>query len=401
MKNYFPFLVFIILCYTAISKAQPFDYNKENFLLKKLHYENSSGEKGKTTFIYDINNYLYKAVWELLDSSRYSLNYYTLNNNIVTLVKRDFSDGLSSEKKFVYNDKGLVVEELFQRSDSVEGKAYYHYSEDDELIKLKCENMNGWFNGEIEYAYVNNIRKSANIYRNNKRIGSIKYNYSKNGNLIKEYWDFNGKWSQTFSYEYIDRTCEKWISSNPLLNFPCHYIIEIEKYDFNNESSGPSHFSYVNNGKLIEKTFTRSDGLKTRTTFDYDEQRRLAKSTRFYSYGSKGDFEYYYNSNNQIIEKRLVKDGQLISCESFAYDEHGNLRFARYDNMDLWLTGNIIFELDRYNRLVKGNFISDEGYSAIITFNYIESDLVSKINWLFSFGKTQTYQFTYKSISQD
>ncbi|MDF1551294.1 MAG: hypothetical protein P1P88_25965, partial [Bacteroidales bacterium] len=130
------FLCILALCAVIKNQAQPFDYNTDKYLLKRLHYQNSGGEKGVTTFIYDINNQLYKAVWELLDSSRYSINYYTLNNGNVINVSREFSDKMTSEKTFNYNDNGQIINEYFHRSDSVEGTARYEYDTSKKVIKL-------------------------------------------------------------------------------------------------------------------------------------------------------------------------------------------------------------------------------------------------------------------------
>lgn len=390
------FLSILALCTVIKNQAQPFDYKTDKYLLKRLHYQNSGGEKGVTTFIYDINNQLYKAVWELLDSSRYSINYYTINNGNVVNVSREFSDKMTSEKTFNYNDNGQIINEYFHRSDSVEGTARYEYDTSKKVIKLIADKMNGWFSGELHFSYKNGHRDKAQILIKEKPVGTVHYKYSEDGNLLEEFWDFTGKWTQTFNYEYVKKNCKKWNSSNPLLNMPCFYLINKEDYNYNNETGGPSTFAYDKNGKLLEKIFTRSDGLKTKTNFEYDNGGRLTKSFRQYSDKSKGIFSYHYNSNDQIIEKSFEKPDGYKSYEIFAYDAHGNLRFARYDKMDGWLTGNIIFELDRYDRIKNGKFKADEGFEAQINFDYDKNDLVTKIHWIFSFGKTQTYTFGYK-----
>jgi hypothetical protein len=394
IKRTFAITLLINIIIAASSNAQPFTYNKKQFLLKRLHYQNSSGEKGVTTFIYDKENQLYKAVWELLDSSRYSFNYYKLNNENIVEVNRTFSDKMTSQKKITYNTQNQIIEEYFWRSDSVEGTAKYEYK-NGKLSKLIANKMNGWFTGELHYEYENQMLKQARIFMKGENVGIVYYKFSNIGNLFEEKWQFGEKWSQTFTYEYVEKVCLNWVSSNPLIVIPCPYIVEKEDYDFNKETGGPSEFIYDKGGKLIEKIFTRSDGLKTKTTFEYDAERKLVKSYRNYSDSTKGIFSYYYNSNGQIIEKKFIKPDGFKSNESFAYDIHGNLRFARYDSMDSWLTGNIFFELDRYDRIKSAIFKADEGYIAKITFEYNSEDLITKIHWEFSFGKAQTYSFSY------
>jgi YD repeat-containing protein len=294
IKRTFAITLLINIIIAASSNAQPFTYNKDQYLLKRLHYQNSSGEKGVTTFIYDKENQLYKAVWELLDSSRYSFNYYKLNNENIVEVYRTFSDKMTSQKKFTYNTQNQIIEEYFWRSDSVEGTAKYAYK-NGKLSKLIANKMNGWFTGELHYEYENQTLKQARIFMKGKNVGIVYYKFSNTGNLIEEKWQFGEKWSQTFTYDYVEKVCLNWVSSNPLLVFQCPYIIEKEDYDFNKETGGPSEFVYDKSGKLIEKTFTRSDGLKTKTTFEYDVERKLVKSYRNYSDSTKGIFSYYYN----------------------------------------------------------------------------------------------------------
>jgi len=390
------FLVVLTLVCSIQFSAQPFDYNEGKYLLKRLHYENTGGEKGVSTFIYDAANNLYKGVWELLDSSRHSINYYTINNGRVVELNRYFSDNMTSEKTFVYNSKGLIISESFHRSDSVDGKADYEYDTNDKLVKQVCNKKNGWFTGELHYSYKNGHPNEAKIFRKGKQIGIVTYKYSDDGNLLQEFWDFTGDWTQTFNYEYIKKDCKSWTNSNPLLSLSNCYLIDKENYSFNNKTTGPSFYKYDKSGKLTEKTFVRSDGLKTRTTYEYNKVGTLISAIRHYNDNTEGIFNYQYNSNGQIIEKSFKKPDGTISSESFAYDIHGKLRLARYDNMDGWLTGNIIFELDRYDRVKSGRFESDEGTEALISFIYNKNDLVMQIQWSFSTGENQTYTFDYK-----
>ena len=54
------------------------------------------------------------------------------------------------------------------------------------------------------------------------------------------------------------------------------------------------------------------------------------------------------------------------------------------------------YNQDMYDRVIQGIFTADEGYEALIDFSYDKNDLVRKIKWKFSFGKSQTYTFIYK-----
>jgi len=174
------------------------------YRLEKLHYENSSGEKGVTIFEYSENGIMNTAKWKLLDESRNSSNFYEYDKDRNLIKKyREFSDGITSTQLYEYDKNENLINEYFQRSDGISGITKYEYGENRNLIKANCEGLNGWFYGVITYSNdEKGNRLKADIIQKNKNTGTIDYSYDENGNLIREYWDFNGKWSQTFIYEY-------------------------------------------------------------------------------------------------------------------------------------------------------------------------------------------------------
>jgi YD repeat-containing protein len=180
------------------------NYLFNNFRLIKLHYENSSGEKGLTTFIYDENEIINKAYWQLIDGSRSSENYYTYNEEENLIKKyREFSDGITSTQSYKYDQKENLISEHFNRSDGVTGTTDYKYDKDEKLVKAICSGLAGWFYGTIIYEYDVNGRKFKGIIeKDEKQVGTINFEYDTAGNLLKEYWEFQDSWSQTFIYEY-------------------------------------------------------------------------------------------------------------------------------------------------------------------------------------------------------
>ena len=174
-----------------------------NYMLINLHYENLSGEKGLTTFIYDEKGVMHEAYWELLDGSRSSENYYTYDEDENMVKKyRKFSDGITSTQLYEYDEKGYLISEHFNRSDGVAGSTVYKYDKDEKLVKAICNGLAGWFYGTLIYEYDVNGRKSKGIIeKDEKHIGTIYFEYDTAGNMIKEYWEFPDSWSQTFFYE--------------------------------------------------------------------------------------------------------------------------------------------------------------------------------------------------------
>ena len=375
--------------------------DREAYQLLKLHYENSGGEKGLTTFDYDEKGILDKAVWELDDGSRMSMNFYKHDSDGNLIEKyREFSDGLTSQQLYEYDDHANLIEETFQRSDGVSGTTTYEYDKSGRVVHADCDGLNGWFHGEIRYIYDEAGRKQkADILQKGKNTGTISYSYDDNDNLVKEYWDFSGKWSQTFVHEY--EKCqtvlpEFYTTSNAFVPGNPAYRIARESYDYANKTGGPSDYTYDINGKLVTKRFERSDGFSTETNYLYDHLGRLTKSYRKYSNGLCAVFTYKFNASGKLTERSFKRTDGAAGNESYDYDEKSKLIHADLENFDSWLTGTITFSYNENGMLSGGDYHGAKGSEAKINFEYDDVRNVTRINWDFSSGETQTYTFGYE-----
>ncbi len=373
--------------------------NKDTLLLKCLYYENSSGEKGKTTLFYSENHKNYKAKWELKDGSRYSINYHFLNENgNITRKYREFSDSITSNNFYKYNKQGNVIEDYFERSDGVKGIVWYSYK-DNRKIEANCRGLNGWFFGNIKYHYKDEKLIKGIIYKEGREIGFIEFTYNEQGNLIKEYWDLGSKWNQTFTYEYFRPEKEipkSFTYSSSFLKETKESIVKKENYDWNNEEGGPSKYEYEGN-KLVRKVYDY-DSLKTITTYEYNDQGLLMKSFRVYNDGRKAEFSYQFNENRQLVRRLFHAENGFFGGETYRYDENGKLIEAEWARFDTWLTGTITFDYDENNLLESGFFKGENGFDAKIIFENDSYKNLIKIHWEFTFGKTQTYRFKYYKL---
>ena len=114
---------------TIILFAQlPLLADTSEYRAMSLYYENTSGEKCLSTYGFDKNGFIINAVWEQLDKSRTSLNFYNHDENGNLIRKyREYSDRIFSEETYEYNDKNNLIKENFYRSDGVSGTTEYEY----------------------------------------------------------------------------------------------------------------------------------------------------------------------------------------------------------------------------------------------------------------------------------
>lgn len=393
-------LTITILTICNIVYSQPFGEAANQYKITELHYHNSIGEKGATYFKYDLHDKLTKSIWTLKNKKRYSVNYYQQNEKgKIIAAFRDFSDGLTSFENFDYDTTGNKISENFYRSDNICGSATYFY-EGKLLKKAIYKSYKGFLTGNFILKYNKYKQKEkGTLTDKGKIVAEIFYEYDKTGNLIKELWDFNGKWNQTFNYKYTQKNTTRHFYSSPFFSNQGNYRIIKEAYNFNDETKGPSLYEYDENGRLQKKIFLRSDSLKTNTHYHYDNQNRLILSKRVYSDKKEAKFTYEYDDQNRLVKRNFYKADTLSGFEYYLYNAEGELSKAFFKNFDGWISGTIQFENDKFGNVTKGHFKGEDGFDALITFSYDEHLLVSEIRWQFSFGKFQNYTFMYEHIN--
>jgi hypothetical protein len=364
----------------------------------KLYYENSIGEVAITTYFYDTSGKNYLAHWQLEDSSRSSVNHYEYDSlGHQTGKYREFSDGTTSDQHFYYDAGGLLVRQDFSRSDGVTGETTYEYNDQNVCIVAICKGLNGWFHGDLAFYYDSEgMKTDAGIYREGDSIGFIEYSYDYFGNLVREYWDFNGQWNQTFVYEYQQAAAICFTSSNVFIREGKWFRVQQEEYTFNAETGGPSFYQYDDDGSLVEKEFIRSDGLTATTTYQYDSTGILRSSLREYHDGDSANFHYWFSTDRKLLVRTFEQSGGRNGSETYRYDDKGFLELGELNNIDNWLNGTLTFEYDGTGLLRTGKFEGNDGFDADLRFEYDLNQNLVVINWDFSFGGFQKYVFIYE-----
>ena len=366
----------------------------------KLFYESSTGEVGITTYFYDITGRNYLAHWQLEDSSRSSLNHYEYDSlGKQTRKYREFSDGITSDQHFYYNAKCYISRQEFSRSDGVIGETTYEYDDQDVCIVASCHGLNGWFFGDLVfYNDSEGMKTGAGIYQEGDSVGFIEYSYDYFGNMIGEYWDFNGEWNQAFVFEYQQEAANGYTSSNVFIRESKWFRVQQEEYTYNDETGGPSYYQYDDEGRLFEKEFIRSDGLSTRTTYQYDSTGILRSAVRDYHDGDSANFHYWYSIDRKLLVRTFEKSDGGSGSETYRYDDEDLLEYGELNNFDNWLNGILSFEYDGTGLITAGRFVGNDGFDADLRFEYDLNQNLVEINWDFSFGGFQKYIFKYEPL---
>lgn len=378
--------------------AQPTEHTQEGYRLSRLVYENTLGEQGVTQFSPDADGRTGTAVWELANGTQRSLNTYQYNHRgLLVSAYREFSDSTRTLEVFLYDDQGRRVAERFYRSDNVRGEATYYYDAGGRRVRARYVHHKGWLDGDLVYRYDDSgVMRSAVILKDIDTVGSVVYLYDGAGNLAQETWDFAQGWKQYFRYEYVRTTCRLWTMSNPFVTNTCQYRVLKEEYQLNGTVGGTSRYEYSPEGCLCRKTYERSDGLSTVTEYFYDPERRLRRSVRKGSDGTESVFTYEFDSENRLVLRMQSAAGIPVATEAYRYDPRGLLEHAYFQNVDGWLSGDLIFAGDPTGKFERGRFVGINGAVAELSFVYDPHGCLSEILWQFASGTTQRYRFTYE-----
>ena len=161
--------------------------------------------------------------------------------------------------------------------------------------------------------------------------------------------------------------------------------------------SGYCTYTYEGDtNRLLNKRYIRSDHFETATACIYLPDGRLLRSHRTYPDGRTGLFRYEYDDQGRLLRKTLFNSDSTTSVETFQYDKEGRLVGADYDNMDMWLTGKLVFVHDNRGRVKKGYFRGKDGLDAEIKFKTDKRGIPLRITWKFTNGATQTYSYSYE-----
>lgn len=390
-------VLLFVLGFQTAAQAQ-FLPQYDDVRLARMGYTNTDGEDGLSIYHYRRDGVMGAGTWLLTDRSRYSANYYIYDEHGRMLEKyREFSDGLVSTQRFENDSAGRVTKESFERSDGVGGYADFTWDETGRLLTADCQKFRGWFNGFIRYQYESERLASAAITREDKPFGVIRYLYGQDGRLQSETWDLgDGRWSQTFSYHYEPTPARVFSASSPLLMMSPAYRVTGESYDFNSQGGGPSFYTYDGEGRLQKKVFERADGLRTETSYVFNDAGSLVSSHRAYHDGRTADFLYSYDNALRLTGKTFKQSTGEDGFEKYHYDRLGRLVGASYRNMDFWLNGELTFSYDTWGHIETGHFDGQDGYDAELEFKTDEHGNVLRMHWQFSNGMTQTYTFEYE-----
>ncbi|MGL3001386.1 hypothetical protein [Flavobacterium sp. RSSB_23] len=267
-----------------------------------IEYDESVGE---TIYEYDINENLKRKEYRTINN-HYSI--YKSSKDTTLHLKSIYRPQIY---EYVFNSDNQEIKQ-YNTVDStryLKTKSYNPKNKTDAVICSYCHSK--YLNIEWKYDETKKLIEWISYTRENK-LHTKRYYYYDNQNRLKKQIDSTGWyvynkpiWESTKTYEYgLDKTTET-INNNTESRFGAYYKQEITVLDTDknvirecklaNDQKECSDYSYEwKNGKLIEKTVTKSNGEIIKQKFEYNNRNLLTEESEYQNGKRTELIRYYY-----------------------------------------------------------------------------------------------------------
>jgi hypothetical protein len=241
----------------------------EAFKVKETHYNNDGTISKEAEYNPDET-----------EAERYERDY---ENGKIIESRHFFETELSETNKFLYNEKGLMLQDITIYADGGELKANFEYDEQDNKIGVKTTDTDGVLEAEENWEYKNKlVLKHTKFDAEHNMSEELRLTYKNDEGDIAE--------------EHLT------IMANS---------IELRTVYLDNESGS---ITYNKDGKVYGKSKNIFD--------DKDRLSQLIQETYKGNYVTK----YFYDENDNIIEEEKQVDGTVYFRAISSYDENNELK---------------------------------------------------------------------------
>lgn len=265
------------------------------------------------------------------------------------------------------------------------------------ILFTACSDDDKDLDGGIEYLSEIIVKDHEKKFGEISEYGELyeQYKYNQDGTIAEKTTNYyvnavSSRIDHTYRYTYDSQ--KRLIERN---DYTLTLLDKKYKYEYNNIDSVSHMMVYGDDG-----------GLDEDWTFEYDDQRRLIKTTEKDVWLSK-DFgyisEYTYEANNIYVVKHSIEDGSLFGRFIYEYDSKDNLLQETYISGD---TGKESIEqkyeyvydsLGRIQRKSKKAYLFDDW--TYYDYLYNDDSTINKISISYSYKDDESelrYNYVWK-----
>jgi hypothetical protein len=163
---------------------------------------------------------------------------------------------------------------------------------------------------------------------------------------------------------------------------------------------GLTTFFYNEKGIMHEAHWELLDGSRSSDNYyTYNEEENLIKKYRKFSDGITSSQIYEYDENGNLILEHFYRSDGVTGTTDYKYDKSGKLVKANCNGLAGWFYGVITYEYDENNLKDKGVISKDGNLIGNIYYEYDDEDNLLKEHWVFIESWSQTFIYEYEELN--
>jgi YD repeat-containing protein len=188
--------------------SSPFLTWGNNYRISREKYTYNDELGGPSLYEYDEKGLLTQKVFLRSDSFTTTTRYtYDAQRKLVS-SERETSDGKITRFSYTYDENNRLVQRIYTRADTLARMEAYLYNQDGDLIKAYIRNFDGWLTGTIDFDHDVLGTITAGQFTGADGFDALlTFRYNDTGLPVEILWEFTFGKFQRYRYEYeVTRT---------------------------------------------------------------------------------------------------------------------------------------------------------------------------------------------------
>jgi len=186
------------------SAASPVNMMNPAYRVIAEDYDYNAQGGGPSTYKYDKNGRLEKKIFERSDGLKTETKYVFNEKGNLVASHRVYQDGRSADFSYDYDAALRLTAKIFRLSTGQAGFERYSYDRLGRLYKAVYENMDLWLNGVITFEYDDwgHLESGRFVSADGGEDASLIFETDTYGNVLSIHWALDNGRTQTYTYIY-------------------------------------------------------------------------------------------------------------------------------------------------------------------------------------------------------
>jgi len=188
---------------------------------------------------------------------------------------------------------------------------------------------------------------------------------------------------------------DKLIAQHEICHSPNLRLYQLE-YENSSGEVAITTFYYNKKGLMEKALWKCKDGSRTSNNiYRYNDKDQLISAYREFSDGLTSYENYLYDDNGKKIHETFLRSDGVTGTADYIYDKKGRCEHVSCNRYKGWISGDIIYKKNKKGPVQEAKIVRNNEIIGNIVFEYDEHDNLIKDTWIFEGGFTQTFVYKY------